>query len=233
MTIAVSAVIPAFNESTLLPSTLAALRQLDVIDEIVVVDDGSKDDSSAVALGTKTKVVRLASNGGKGRALQEGIRVARGDVLVLLDADLGDSAFEAYKLVEPVATDAADLVIGAFGATRPAGFGIVQTLARTGIGLLSGLEVHSPLSGQRALNRRVLQAVPRFASGFGVEVALTIDAARAGLRVVEVPVEMGHSETGRDWTGFVHRGRQLLHVTAAILPRVMAVPGRYPRREGR
>lgn len=228
----VSAVIPAFNESAMLPVTLAALRRLDVIDEIVVVDDGSEDGSAAVARGAKTKVLRLDRNGGKGKALQAGVSMAGGDVLVLLDADLGDSAEEAHKLVAPVVANTADMVIGAFGAVRPAGFGIVQSIARTGIGLVSGLKVDSPLSGQRALNRRVLQAVPRFASGFGAEVALTIDAVRAGLRVMEVPVAMNHAETGRDWAGFVHRGRQLLHVAAALLPRLITMHGRYPTREG-
>lgn len=230
----VSVIIPAFNEATRLPSTLAALRRLAVIDELIVVDDGSDDDTAAVARGVKTRVLRLERNSGKGDALQAGSAAATGVVLVLLDADLGDSAVEADTLIEPVVADEADLVIGAFGAARPAGFGLVQRVARTGIRMLGGLHMHSPLSGQRALHRRVLQAVPRFAAGFGAEVALTIDAARAGLRVLEVPVSMGHAETGRDWAGFVHRGKQLLHVSAALLPRVVSGGRRGTRslREG-
>lgn len=224
----VSVVIPAYNEARLLPRTLAALRSLAAVDEIVVVDDGSTDKSAFVAKGPQTTVIRLERNRGKGEALQRGVALTTGEIIVLLDADLGSSAVEADKLIGPVAKDEADIVIGTFRARRPAGFGLVQKFAKAGIATLTGLHINSPLSGQRAFHRRVLRFVPRFAAGFGAEVAFTIDAARAGLRIVEVPVEMSHAETGRDWAGFVHRGRQLLHVGAALLPRYVFRSGRVP-----
>ena len=99
-----------------------------------------------------------------------------------------------------------------------AGFGLVKGLARWGITRLGGpFDAHAPLSGQRALNRSALRACRPFEAGYGVEVALTVRALRAGLRVVEVETEMSHAATGRDLAGFVHRGRQLVHVAAAIV----------------
>lgn len=218
---AVSVVIPAFNEAAALPHTLRALGRLTAVTEVVVVDDGSVDGTAAVARQHGARVLRLRENRGKGAALEAGIELAKSDVLVLLDADLGATAVEAAKLVAPILSDEADLVVGAFTAAKGAsGFGLVQATARFAVRHLAGLHMKSPLSGQRALKRAVLDAVGGLAGGFGVEAALTIDAARAGFRVIEVPVAMSHRRTGRDVAGFVHRGRQFVHVAAALAPRL-------------
>ncbi|MFS8534733.1 MAG: glycosyltransferase family 2 protein [Limnochordales bacterium] len=216
----ISVIIPAYNEAGPLPATVAALRGLPEVDEIVVVDDGSTDETAAVAEGLGCRVVRLVRNRGKGKALTAGVRAAKGDVLVFLDADLGASAAEARRLLAPLLAGEADMVIGRFPeAQRPGGLGMVKALARAGVRWLGGLAVAAPLSGQRAIRRTVLEAVGDLAGGFGVEVGLTIDAARAGFRVMEVPVAMRHRETGRDVAGFLHRGRQLVHVAGALARR--------------
>ena len=106
---------------------------------------------------------------------------ADADVLVLLDGDLGATAAEAGTLLEPVLAGAADMTI----ATLPkppasGGFGLVKGLARWGIRRLSGFEPTAPLSGQRALSRAAWEAATPFATGYGVEVGLTVRAARAG-----------------------------------------------------
>jgi len=216
----VSVIVPAYNEARALPATLAAVRRLP-IDEVIVVDDGSSDGTGPTARRCGAEVVRLPANQGKGAALSAGLSTARGDVLLLLDADLGASACEAAKLSEPVLRDDADVVIGAFSSRGgPSGFGFVQGVARAAIRGMAGLRLQSPLSGQRAVRRVVLDRVGPLAGGFGVEAALTIDAARAGFRVVEVPVDMHHRRTGRDLAGFVHRGRQLAHLLRVLAPRL-------------
>lgn len=217
----VAVVVPAYNEAERLPGTLEALRSLDGVAEIVVVDDGSRDGTGEAARGERTTVLTLPKNRGKGAALQWGISRVHHDVVLLLDADLGASAVFAAQLVEPVLKDEADVAIATFAAVRPGGFGLVQALARRGIRSLAGVSLRSPLSGQRAIHRRVLEAVPLFAPGFGAEVAFTIDAVRAGFRLREVPVPMTHRETGRDAAGFLHRGRQLWHVARALAPRAL------------
>jgi len=99
---------------------------------------------------------------------------------------------------------------------KKGGFGLVRGLARLGIRYFTGLKVKAPLSGQRALAREVLPAVLPFAGGYGVEVALTIRAARRGYRVREIPLPMHHRETGRSLSGFLHRGRQFRDVLLTL-----------------
>jgi len=102
------------------------------------------------------------------------------------------------------------------------GFGLVKALARWGIDRLCGLRVQAPLSGQRAIARHALGAVLPFASGFGVEVAMTVRAAWAGLAIREVPAPMSHAATCRDVAGFLHRGRQFADVARALASLALA-----------
>jgi glycosyltransferase involved in cell wall biosynthesis len=214
---AVSVVIPAYNESGSIMKVIASAKQIPEVSEIIVVDDASVDETAAVAMEAGAKVIRLPVNRGKGEALKQGIALATGDVVLLLDADLGESAVEARALILPVMNGEAHMTVARFPAPRKkGGFGLVRGLARAGIRHFTGLEVTAPLSGQRAISREALHAVQPLGQGYGVEVALTIRAARRGYSVTEVPVSMSHRETGRDLTGFIHRGRQFRDVLITL-----------------
>ena len=97
----VSAVIPAYNEAGTIGKTVRALQEVDAVDEIIVVDDGSRDGTAQAARDAGALTFSLAVNCGKGQALAVGCAMAKGDILLLLDADLGDSAREAAVLLEP------------------------------------------------------------------------------------------------------------------------------------
>lgn len=214
----ISAIIPAFNEEERIAETIRALQTVEQICEIVVVDDASQDRTAeeAHAAGTDV-VVRLAKNGGKGGALAEGTRMAKHDVFCFVDADLGASAAEFAKLIQPVANNEADMVVALFPpSARPGGVGLVKGLASLGIRCLSGYQPASPLSGQRVLKRAVWEQVICDGDGFGVEVRLTVQCVRNGFRVKEVPVVMWHRETGRNLQGFKHRGRQFAQVSKTL-----------------
>lgn len=215
----VVALIPAHDEAARVGATVAAVRSAGVVDRIVVVDDGSGDSTADVAREAGAEVVRLDRNAGKGAALEAGLDRVRddADVLVLLDADLEATAAQVSRLVQPVLDGVADMAVAALPRpARTGGFGLVKGLARWGIRTLAHLDVRAPLSGQRAMSREAWEAATPFLPGFGVEVGLTVRAARAGLRVVEVPTTMTHAATGRDLAGFRHRGRQFLAVARAI-----------------
>lgn len=214
----VSVVIPAYNEADTIRATVGAVVSIPEIDEVVVIDDHSNDSTAGAAREAGALVFSMPRNSGKGAALNAGISRARGEVIVLLDADLGTSAAEARKLVRPVLSGEADVAIARFPrARRKGGFGLVKGLAYYGILYFTGLEMQSPISGQRAVRREVLDRLCPLAGGYGVEVGMTVDAACLGFRLIEVPVEMTHKETGRDLKGFLHRGRQFRDIALTLL----------------
>lgn len=217
----VIALIPAHNEGARIAATVRAACGVKQIDRLIVIDDGSSDGTADIARDAGAEVLVIERNVGKGAALDVGLAAIRAEagIVVLLDGDLGTSAEQAELLIEPVLSGSADMSVARF--PRPpgkAGFGLVMTLARWGIRRLGGpFDAQAPLSGQRALTQGALDACTPFAFGYGVEVALTIRALRAGLRVVEVPTTMQHAATGRDLAGFRHRGRQFTHVLNALV----------------
>jgi glycosyltransferase involved in cell wall biosynthesis len=217
----ISVIIPAYNEAERIEKTLCALHEIPDLEEILVVDDGSTDSTAQIADRAGATVLRLPQNRGKGHALTLGVQATRGDILLLLDADLGESATEAVKLLAPVLNDEADMTIATFPVIPGAGggVGLVVRLARSGIRRITGRAMIAPLSGQRALRRAVLNETEGFAGGFGAEVGLTIDALCAGFRVLEVPTEMTHRITGRDAGAVRHRARQFLAVLCALQAR--------------
>jgi glycosyltransferase involved in cell wall biosynthesis len=222
----VSVVIPAYREAGRVGETVgavaAALREhVGGPWEVLVVDDGSPDQTAQEAEAAGARVLRLPSNGGKGAALMAGLARAQGEVLLLADADLGASAADVTLLLEPVFSGEADMSVATFPPVpgHKGGFGLVMRLARWGLRRAGSPEMRAPLSGQRALTRQAWERIGRLDGGFGTEMGLNLDAARLGLRVVEVPTRMSHRVTGRDWAGFRHRGRQFRDVALAILRR--------------
>jgi glycosyltransferase involved in cell wall biosynthesis len=213
------ALVPAFNEADRVGATVRALRGLDGVAEVLVVSDGSSDGTAAAAIEAGAHCLDLPANIGKGGALNAGLAALTGRVaeavtpepvaLLLVDADLGSSAGELRGLLEPVLADKADLAIADLPPQPGAkGFGVAIGMARWGLRRIGGRTLAEPLCGQRAVRWSALSSLVPFATGFGVEVAMTLDAWAAGLRVVEVPLELRHRPTGRDLRGIVHRARQ-------------------------
>jgi len=216
-------VIPALDEATRIADTVAAARSIDVVRGVVVVDDGSRDETAQRAAEAGAEVVSHDRRRGKAAALETGAARAAahdgwGDLpLVLLDADLQATAAAAAPLAEPVLSGDADLVIGLLPrAPGAGGHGFVVRLARDGIAQRTGWQPTQPLSGQRCLTRSLFDAVTPLASGFGVEVGMTIDALRHGARVLELPVELSHRVTGSSLRDQLHRARQYRDVRRAL-----------------
>ena len=194
--------VAARDEEETIARTVTSLRAAFPEAEVIVADDGSRDGTAEAAEEAGATVLRLPRLG-KGQALSAAERAAPPGRLLLCDAELeGD--------LRGLTNGSGDLVVAAFAERSGGGFGIAKTAGRALVRLRAGLELREPLSGQRSVSQRVRAAAFPLAPGFGCEVRMTIDAARAGLRVDEVTLPLRHRATTRDYRGFVHRGRQLL-----------------------
>ena len=146
-------------------------------------------------------------------------RPEREPVVVLCDGDLGESAARLGPLVEAVHKGEVDLAVAAFSKRVGGGFGLAIGFAHWAIRRRCGLKLRAPISGQRALRAQTLAQVLPLAHGFGMEIGMTIDAARAGAHVKEIDLDLFHRATGRTLAGFLHRGRQLVDFVRVYISR--------------
>jgi len=227
----VAVVIAARNESDRIRATVTGATGLPGVDLVLVVDDGSRDGTAAVAQDAGASVVRHSRSRGKAAAMESGAEAVRlldardhrprPRHLLFLDGDLGQTAAGAAPLTEPVLAGEADMTIAVLPPQRApgGGRGLVVGLSRRGIERATGWTPTQPLSGMRCLTREAFEAARPLARGWGVETGLTIDLLRAGLRVREVPCALHHRVTGRDWHAQLHRARQYRDVWLALLVR--------------
>jgi glycosyltransferase involved in cell wall biosynthesis len=217
MTSDVLAIVAAYNEADRIAATLDALSRAFPGAPLWVADDGSTDGTAKVAEAAGARVVRSERVIGKGEAVTLAARhalaspgVDKSCLAVLCDGDLGESAALLGPLVDAVRAGEADLAVAAFARRVGGGVGLAVGFARWAIRRRCGLQLRAPISGQRALRAHTLaQALP-LAHGFGMEIGMTIDVARAGARVGELDLDLSHRATGRTLAGFLHRGRQLV-----------------------
>lgn len=209
-------IVAARNEADRIAETVAALHDVFGNATVVVCDDGSDDDTAGVAAAAGATVVGAGRHQGKGQAASLGAARALADgppagatVVLLADADLARSAARLAPLAATVAAGRADVAVASFAKRVGGGFGLALGFAHWAIERRSGLDTTAPISGQRALSYDALAAVAPFRDGFGMEIGMTVDAVRAGLRVEEVELDLAHRATGKSLAGFVHRGRQL------------------------
>jgi glycosyltransferase involved in cell wall biosynthesis len=208
--------VAAHNEADRIGATLAALKEAFPGAQVVVADDASADETQEVALAGGAEVVSRGQPHGKGgnvTAAAATVIERAGEpgspVFLLCDGDLGDSARELRTLVEAVEAGECDLAIAAFRRRVGGGFGFALGYAARAVERLCGYRAIAPISGQRALSPAAIRAAYPFAAGYGMEVGITVDVVRAGLRVREIELDLEHRATGRTLGGFLHRARQL------------------------
>jgi glycosyltransferase involved in cell wall biosynthesis len=206
------AIVPALNEEGGVARVIGEIRAFDPDLEIVVVDDGSVDRTSQVAVAAGARVLRLPFNLGIGGAVQTGFRFAfeNGyDIVVRVDGDGQHDASQLGVLIEPVLAGEADIAVG----SRFAGMtGYRQSLSRNlanrvfahTASFVSRQRVTDPSSGFQVLNRR---AIALFAADYPhefPEVEATVMVARHRLRRLEVPVAMRERLAGRSSIDLFH-----------------------------
>ena len=230
-------IIPAFNEAESLPALLESLARLRLGLRVVVIDDGSEDDTSAVALRNGALAIRHPYNLGYGAALQTGYKYAlsRGtDFLLQMDADGQHLPEEVPGLLDEVRGGECDLALGS-RFLEPSGYrmGMLRSLGRVvcaKLARLGGLRISDPTSGFQAMNLRVLQV---YASDFFPtdypDVDVLLAAYRRGLRVGECPVHM--TKAKREST--LHGGLRSVYYVYKMLLSTWSASARIQRRGSR
>lgn len=220
---AIAAILPAYDEAKTIGSVLEVLCRVESLDEIIVVDDGSKDATSAIVRtytdrDGRVRLIQHEANRGKGQAIFSAWRSTQATYLILLDSDLMNLApAHIEALIAPILADKADMTLGLFlGGRIPTDFS----------------HWASPwLTGQRGLRAEILECVSEeAAAGYGFEIALTIAARQNGYRTRIVPMKgVWHppSEFHRGWWyGTRWRWRMYGNVLRAWY---LATSRRYPK----
>jgi len=174
----VAAIVPAYNEKERIPAVLDAIKSARLIDEIVVVSDGSTDGTyELVSADPEIKAVQLKPNRGKGGAMRAGAENTDADVILFLDADLiGMDGDKVDAIVQPLVDGSADMAIGIFRSGRRA---------------TDWAQVVAPyISGQRAMRRETFVGIPKLDKvRSGVEVAITKYYRARKMKVRRVTLE--------------------------------------------
>ena len=222
----VSVIIPALDEEQSIGAVIEAIPR-DVVGEVVVVDGGSRDATRDVARERGARVVSEPLRG-YGRACAHGVSEARGEIVVFLDADGASDPRDIQALVAPIAEGSADLVLGSrlgpgraaavLSAAMPLHQHLGNRLAALLIRARHGVPV-TDLSPFRAVRRAMLLGLPIEDLTFGWPTEMIVSAARAGWRIIEVPVSCRHRSGGRSKVSGTLRGATLaaVHILGAIL----------------
>ena len=182
----VSLIIPAYNEEKTIGKVLNVAKKVKLLDEIIVVDDGSADCTKSIAKKYNVIVVSHKTNLGKGTAISTGIKRAKGDILVFIDADLTNiSPRKITALAHPILSNEADFTKATFRRKR----GRVTELAVKPLlkVILPMVDFSQPLSGQFAAKREFLEKI-RINPKWGVDIQLLLEAFKSKLKIKEVDI---------------------------------------------
>jgi glycosyltransferase involved in cell wall biosynthesis len=210
-------VIPAFNEGDSVDRVIGKIRELRPQAEIIVVDDGSKDDTSETARRAGARVIRHPYNKGNGAAVKTGLRAAHGDVVLLLDADGQHPPEDIVKVLKPIGEY--DLVVGArtrqsdSALIRDIGNGMFNGLAS----YLAGREIPDLTSGFRAMKREmIMEFIHLLPNLYSYPTTSTLAFLKAGYNVKFEPI-VARRGTGRSNTKIIRDGIRAIVIILRII----------------
>jgi glucosyl-3-phosphoglycerate synthase len=182
----VSVVIPAFNEAETVGHVVKVVKALKYVTEIIVVDDGSTDETAEVAEEAGAKVIMHPFNWGKGAAISTGYKTSEGDVVAFIDADLPKlTTKQVENIIRPILEGKADVTKTKF--KREAGR-VTELTAKPLLNFFfPEIKFDQPLSGQFAAKRSALNKI-KFEEDYGVDVGIVLDAEVKGLKIKEVDI---------------------------------------------
>jgi phosphoserine phosphatase SerB len=182
----ITCVIPAYNEESAITNTLRTVKKVKTIDEIIVVDDGSTDNTSEMASMEGVMVIRHEINRGKGAAIKTGYENSSGDAILFLDADIRNiSPRKITSIIRPIRNDEADFVKTSFRRKRGRVTElVVKPLFRV---IFPFINFGQPLSGQFAIKRELMKDL-KIEDKWGVDIQILLQLVKRGTRIAEVDI---------------------------------------------
>jgi polyisoprenyl-phosphate glycosyltransferase len=201
----ISTIIPAYNEEITIAEVIKAVKKVPEIENIIVVSDGSTDNTVSIARELKVNVYQMEENIGKGGAIKKGFEKTDSDILLFLDADLvGLRQEHIYSLINPIRDKLADMTVGIFTHGR----------------LLTDLPqfLMPYLSGQRAMKREIIDSIPNMdLLKFGLEVAITKVVKKYDYKVSKVKLQYLTQRVKEEKYGLVEGAKKRLQMYLDIV----------------
>lgn len=182
----VSVIIPAYNEEDTVATVVGVVKEVSFVDEIIVVNDGSSDNTEAEAIKAGARVITHRVNKGKGEALFTGYRKAECDVIVFIDADIHNlTSKKVEAMIMPILEGKTDITKTKFARARGR---VTELTAKPLLNFFfPEINFEQPLSGQFAARKEVLKRI-NFEKDYGVDVGIVIDADVLGISITEVDI---------------------------------------------
>ncbi len=203
-------IIPALNEEAAISAIVK--RSLRYADDVLVIDDGSTDNTLRIAKDAGARVIKQYNNLGKGVSLKDAFGEVSGyDIVVTIDGDGQHNPDEIPKLMAPIREGRADLVNGSryldgFDDETPAYRRVGQRVLDIATNITSGTHVTDSQSGFRAFNGKTIGCYRFRDTGFGIESEMLADAAENNLKILEVPITVRYDVENSSTKGPVTHG---------------------------
>lgn len=211
------AIIPAYNEEKALADVIEGT--LRYVDKVIIVNDGSVDNTAEVALNAGAELINHNTNLGKGEALKSGFKAVGDDsIIVTIDGDGQHNPNEIPDLLKPIIDDGADLVNGSRymngpEENTPAYRRVGQKVLDIATNISAGINITDSQSGFRAFSPKTKNVFRFKDTGFGIESEMLVDAAEAGLKIVEVPITVRYDVDGSTKDPITHGVGVLFKIT--------------------